>query len=72
MPGHGRIAVLAGIREQAETQFLADHRLGAAVGMLGFPSYGLLSPKERNAEDFVFERNGVAVVGSDDVYASVC
>jgi len=62
-----RIAVLRD-QETGRKRISADHVSGGR--MLGVPSTALLSTKQRNAEDFVFERTGVAVV-VDDVSLSL-
>jgi iron-sulfur cluster insertion protein len=61
-----RIAVLRD-QEQAENAFLRITVSGG--GCSGF-QYGFAFDEQRNAEDFVFERNGVAVV-VDDVSLSL-
>jgi iron-sulfur cluster insertion protein len=61
-----RIAVLRD-QEQAENAFLRITVSGG--GCSGF-QYGFAFDEQRNADDFVFERNGVAVV-VDDVSLSL-
>ena len=61
-----RIAVLRD-QEEAENAFLRITVSGG--GCSGF-QYGFAFDEQRNAEDFVFERNGVAVV-VDDVSLSL-
>ena len=61
-----RIAVLRD-QERAENAFLRITVSGG--GCSGF-QYGFAFDEQRNAEDFVFERNGVAVV-VDDVSLSL-
>src|SRR5207249_8096334 len=56
-----RIAVLRD-REQAKNAFLRITVSGG--GCSGF-QYGFAFDEQRNADDFVFERNGVAVVVDD-------
>ena len=56
-----RIAVLRD-QEQAENAFLRITVSGG--GCSGF-QYGFAFDEQRNAEDFVFERNGVVVVVDD-------
>jgi iron-sulfur cluster insertion protein len=56
-----RIAVLRD-QEQAENAFLRITVSGG--GCSGF-QYGFAFDEQRNADDFVFERNGVAVVVDD-------
>jgi iron-sulfur cluster insertion protein len=56
-----RIAVLRDL-EQAENAFLRITVSGG--GCSGF-QYGFAFDEQRNADDFVFERNGVAVVVDD-------
>jgi iron-sulfur cluster insertion protein len=56
-----RIAVLRN-QEQAENAFLRVTVSGG--GCSGF-QYGFAFDEQRNADDFVFERNGVAVVVDD-------
>ena len=56
-----RIAILRD-QEQAENAFLRITVSGG--GCSGF-QYGFAFDEQRNADDFVFERNGVAVVVDD-------
>ena len=56
-----RIAILRD-QEQAENAFLRISVSGG--GCSGF-QYGFAFDEQRNADDFVFERNGVAVVVDD-------
>jgi iron-sulfur cluster insertion protein len=56
-----RIAVLR-TQEEAEKAFL---RIAVSGGGCSGFQYGLSFDKQRNADDFVFERDGVAVVVDD-------